>query len=113
VGPGKVFNEAGSWCCNIIKIVELYTFFSTRLGVFPYMIQYIYKHSAKEVSGLGKHTSPKTKRDIDKIVINKRLGGLHPQKIVHSVYYLALGHPRIIINNCNQKTPGGLATKIK
>jgi len=65
VGPEKVFNEAGSRCCNIIKIVELYIFFPTRSGVLPYMIQYIYINTvstnAKEASCLGKNTSPKQK----------------------------------------------------
>src|SRR5215217_894298 len=41
VGPEKVFNEAGSRCCNIIKIVEL-NIFSTGSGASPYKIQYIY-----------------------------------------------------------------------
>jgi hypothetical protein len=57
VGLKKVFNEADSRCCNIIKIVEIYIFFFDRLGgLCPEVTIYIYiadEYNLQKIFRLG------------------------------------------------------------
>ena len=67
--------------------------FLDRLGGFPLNDTiYIYTVSidTKETSCLGIKIPRQNKKRYREIAVNKKLGGSYPQKIVHSVYYLAL-----------------------
>ena len=87
-GARKVFNEAGSRCCNIVKIVEIYIFFFDRLGGSRPRSYNIHIHYRKNISPWCK--APRKSMKIQNSD-QQKARGLIPANTIYSIKNICLG----------------------